>query len=488
MASFLRIDSWLYHKRYLIGYLLIILAFVTLLFVAGSLIPGGISNEEKQSVVTSAGLDLQNIDSLTIPSLPYYAFQRGIIEVFGVSTFTIKLPSLILAFFAGIGAVFLLRRWFKPNIALLAAVIMVTTGQFLYVAQSGTPSIMYILWSVWLLLTATLITTSPHYTRFWKILFFIIVPLSLYTPLSIYLVLAIVSAGLIHPHVRYVLRRMKKKHLAMYITLSAVIVAPLIYLITRDPTLGAELFGWPSAWPDIAANAGTLVQQYVNFISPQSGALMTPVLGLGSIMLILLGIWRLAKIRYTARSYTLVAWVILTLPILLINPSYTTIAFVPLLILMATGLEFLLRSWYRMFPRNPYARFAGLVPLVILVGGLVISGLNRYFYGYSHDPVTASHFSSDLTLLEKEVVSSKPTILVVGGSEVPFYYAVATLSDQSMGKLTIATESPGLVPNSKVLAATRAGRTSVGHPIASIVTTSTSTEADRFYIYKTDIK
>lgn len=477
-------DSWLYRKRYIIGYALIVVAFMWLLLMAGTMVPGGISQSERDAVVTSASLDMQNIDTLTVPSLPYYALQRGIMELFGVSTVSIKALSMIVAFFAGIGAVFLLRRWFKPNIALLATIIMITTGQFLYVAQLGTPSIMYVLWSVWLLLIATLITTSPNLARFWKILFFVVVPLSLYTPLSIYLVLAIVSAGLIHPHVRHVIRRMSKVHLALLVSMSLVIVAPLVYLITRDITLGAELLGLPASWPpDLMANAKTLVQQYVNFISPQSGALITPVLGLGSIMLILLGIWRLAKIRYTARSYTLVAWVILTLPILLVNPAYTTVTFVPLLILMASGLEFLLRSWYRMFPRNPYARFVGLVPLAILVGGLVISGLNRYFQGYRHDPVTASYFSNDLTLLETKVRTDAPLTLVVSSAEKPFYTAVASLGKSSDDMLVITTSSPPAAKNR--LAATHAASDSVGYPIERIVTTSTSTNADRFYIYKT---
>lgn len=484
MAKFLRTDTWLFRKRYIIGYLLIIALFVGLLFFAGAVVPGGISEAEKRAVVASANLDLQNVDSLAVPSLPYYMLQRGIIEVLGVSPFSIKLPSLILAFFAGIGAVFLLRRWFKPNIALLAAVIMITTGQFLYVAQSGTTSIMYVLWSVWLLLTATLITTSPHYTRFWKILFFIIAPLSLYTPLSIYLVLAIVSAGLIHPHVRYVIRRMPKKHLAMYITLSFLVLLPLLLLALKDPSLISQLLGLPSAWPpNIIENAKTLIQQYVSFAAPQSGTLMTPVLGLGSIILIGLGLWRLAKISYTARSYTMVAWVILTLPILLINPTYTTITFVPLLILMASGLEFLLRYWYRMFPRNPYARFVGLIPLVILVGGLVASGVNRYFYGYSHDPLTASRFSTDLSLLENQMKKSEHITLIVSDKEKAFYTAVDSLGKLPPENLIITTKPS---ENAKgQLIATRDAHLRVTREINTIVTSASSHDADRFYIYKT---
>lgn len=210
---------------------------------------------------------------------------------------------------------------------------------------------------------------------------------------------------------------------------------------------------------------------------------MTPVLGLGSIMLIALGVWRLFKIRYTARSYTIVAWVILLVPVLLINPAFSAAAFVPLLILLAMGLEFLLRSWYQMFPRNPYARFVGLIPLIVLVGGLMISGLSRYFYGYRHDPVTAANFSNDLTLLETKVRTGGTVTLVVRPHEAPFYNAVANLSSASADKLTVTTKSPA-EPKGR-LAATHDASKYVGRPIETIITNSTSGDADRFYIYKT---
>jgi len=484
MAKWFDTDSWLHRKRYVLGYLGIVIGFAALLYVAGTLIPGGLSSSEEKAFVASAKLDLQDIDSLTIINLPFHVIQRGVVELLGPSTFTLKLQSLILALITGIGAVLLLRRWFKANIALLATIIMITTGQFIYVAQSGTPDIGYIMWPVWLLLTATMITTSERHKRFWKILFFALVPLSLYTPVNIYLVVAIISAGLIHPHVRYVIRRMSNLHLALLSLMSLVLVAPLVYLVSRDPSLIPQFLGIPSSWPpDFLANGRTLMQQYFNFVSPQSGALMTPVLGLGSMIVIALGIWRLFKIRYTARSYTLVAWVILLIPALLINPSYTTVAFVPLLILLAMGLEFLLRSWYQMFPRNPYARFVGLVPLVILVGGLVISGLSRYFDGYRYDPATASNFSHDLTLLEKKVITDQPTTLIVAPSEQEFYTAIVHLNRQPDDKLIIGTTVP-LQPQGQ-LAATHAAKDRVGYPIDRIVTTATSNDADRFYIYKT---
>lgn len=479
MAKWLLTDFYTYRWRYQIGYGLIIVAFIIMLVVAGLSVPGGLSNDEITSFIHTSELDLQNISSLAIANLPFFALQRLSMDLFGATEFAFKLPSLVFAFIAGFGAVLLLRRWFRPNIAVLATIIMITTGQFLYVAQSGAGGIMYILWPVWLLLAATMITTSPKHARFWKILFFVVAPLSLYTPLSIYLVLAICSAGLLHPHVRYVLKKMPTLHLVLLIIMSLIIVAPLGYLMIKNPGLGLTLLGKPASWPpDIMANLGKLSQQYLNFMSPQSGTLMTPVLGLGSMALILLGVWQLFTIRYTARSYTLTAWLILLIPVLIINPTFTSVTFVPLLLVLASGLSYLLRSWYRLFPRNPYARFVGVVPLTILVAGLVISGLNRYYDGYRYDPVTAASFSHDLSILNHQVRDKKATTLVVAPDELPFYNAVASYNHKNPVVITLS------VPASGQFAATREAHISVvSLSPTRIITTDDSNNSDRFYIY-----
>ena len=480
MAKFRLSDFYTYKYRYQIGYGLIVILFISLLVVAGLYVPGGLSKGEEAAFVQTASLDREDLSTLAIPNLPFYLAQRLSMELLGPSMFAFKLPALICAFIAGVGAVLLLRRWFRPNIALLATVIMITTGQFLYVAQSGAASITFILWPIWLLLTATMITSSPRHKRFWKVLFFIIMPLSLYAPLSIYLVLAIFSAGILHPHVRYVLKRMPRPHLVMLTVGSMVVIAPLVYLLSIKPALALQLIGAPATWPpDVWQNVKILVQQYLNFISPQSGVLMTPILGLGSIALILIGAWQLFKIRYTARSYTLTAWIVLLIPILLINPMFTSITFVPLLLLLASGLGFLLREWYGMFPRNPYARFVGIVPLTILVAGLVVTGTNRYFDGYRYDPDTASSFSHDLTLYNDQINAKNIQKLVVSRDEMPFYLALVQYDHKTPP--SIITKAPA----TGQFAATRAAHQSIKNAtITRIITTDDSNAGDRFYVYK----
>lgn len=479
MAKLLLSDFLTYRFRYFIGYALIIISFIALLAVAGLYIPGGFSGGETAQFVQTASLDLQDTSTLAIPNMPFFAVQRLSVDLLGPTIFAFKLPSLICAAITGIGAVFLLRRWFRANIAVLATVIMITTGQFIYVAQSGTGSIAYILWSVWLLLIATMITTSERHKRFWKVLFFIAMPLSLYTPMSIYLVLAIISAGLLHPHVRYVIKKMSRPHLIALVALSLIIVAPLGYLIYVNPALSLQLLGAPSTWPpDLFENLKVLFQQYFNFMNPQSGALMTPVLGLGSMMLILLGLWQLFIIRYTARSYTLTAWIILLIPVLIINPAFTNITFVPLLLVLASGLSYLLRSWYGLFPLNPYARFVGMIPLTILVGGLVLTGLGRYFDGYRYDPETATSFSHDLSLYHDEILGKDITRIVVTKDEQPFYQALTHYVPDD--NITVLTS----MPDSGTFAATKAAHANVEGLPSRIITTAYTSDSDRFYIYK----
>lgn len=466
----------LYRYRYFIGYSIIALLFVSLLLFAGLYVPGGLATSELNSVVKGAAVDIHQPSTLAVTSLPYILLQQLSVETLGISNFSIKLPSLICALITGVAAIFLLRRWFSSNIAVLATMIMITTGQFLFVAQLGASSITFIMWSVLLLLSASMITGGSSHKAFWKVTFFIVAGLSLYTPLSLYLLLAIVSAALLHPHVRYVLKRISAGKLFLYGLLFLLFIAPLGYFIYIRPELTLLLLGIPTNWPpDILNNATIISQQYFAFLNPSSGNLMTPVFGLGSIILILIGAVRLFKTRYTARSYTVTAWFVLLVPVILINPTYTSITFVPFLLLLATGLESLLRSWYSLFPRNPYARVAGLLPLIVLVSGLLLSGVDRYVYGYHYDPSTARNFTRDLTLFNYQV-KSDDTYLVVSEKEKPFYDAVAKYSDN----VTVSTTAP---PD-RDFAVTKAAHTqSIPNEVRRVVVTSHSDSADRFYLY-----
>jgi 4-amino-4-deoxy-L-arabinose transferase-like glycosyltransferase len=462
---------FLYRWRYVIGYSFIGLVLAGLLLFSGVFLPGGISQAEMESVVRSASLSLSDPSTLAITNLPYYAFQAGLFAIFGVSTLTIKLPSLILAFLTAVGLVLLLRRWFKPNIAVLASLIAIATGQFLFLGQSGTPSILYLFWPVVLLLLGTQITRVKPFRYVAKILFAATAALSLYTPLGIYPLIAVGLAITFHPHLRAVLRHLRKIRLAVVIALFLVLIAPLIWFIATTPHLGVTMLGVSTAYwpPDIGANSLTLLQQYFLFWQPSTSTLMTPVFGLGSAMLIGLGLYRLIRTRETTRSYLIIFWMICLIPVLLINPNFTSVTFVPSVLMLAAGLTSLISYWYRLFPLNPYARITGLVPIVLLVAVLIITGLARYIYGYHYSPDVAPRFSSDLTLLPKNTEQ-----LVVTDTERPFFSAIAKYRDG----LEVVTK-----PTADTITVTRRARDTVPQfEVTKIITNAHSQNADRFYL------
>jgi len=466
-------NFFIYRWRYIVGYSIIALILAGLLVFAGLFVPGGISPEEMRATVRTDSIAFSDPSTLAISSLPYYLLQRFIFHFFGIYDFTIKLPSLIIALFSAVGLILLLRRWFKPNIAVLTSLIAITTGQFLFVAQNGSAGIIYIFWPILLLALGTQVTRAKKGRLFWKISFAAAAALSLYTPLSIYPLIAIALAVALHPHLRSIVRRLSKAKVAASVITAGIILAPLVYLIILKPQFGLTLLGAPAVWPpDLAANAMTLLKQFFLFWEPSTTTLMTPVFGLGSILIIFLGIYRLILTRDTTRSYLIILWILCLIPVQLINPLFTSVTFVPSVLLLAAGLTSLITYWYRLFPLNPYARIAGLIPIVILVVTLIGSGLDRYIYGYHYSPSTAVNFSNDLKLIPKDTKN-----LVVGEDELAFYQAVSHHRDS----LTVST-----TPKSDAFVATRKARASItpGYDIVKITTTTYSNDSDRLYTYK----
>lgn len=464
---------FIYRWRYIVGYSLVALLLAGMLIFAGLYAPGGISVEEMKAVVRSDNLSLADPSTLAITSLPFYLFQALILSTFGISDFTIKLPSLILALFSAVGLILLLRRWFKPNIAVLTSLIAITTGQFLFIAQSGTPAIMYVFWPILLLSLGTQVTRSKKGSIFWKLTFAAAAALSLYTPLSIYPLIAIVLAIILHPHLRTIVRRLSKVKVFFSIFIAAILIAPLLWLIILHPQLGLTLLGVPTTWPpDIAANFVTLMKQFFLFWEPSTTTLMTPVFGIGSVLIIILGVYRLILTRDTTRSYLIIIWTLCLVPVLLLNPQFTSVTFIPSVLLLAAGLTSLITYWYRLFPLNPYARIAGLIPIIILVMTLIGSGLDRYVYGYHYAPSTAVNFSKDLQLLPKNTKH-----LVVTQDELAFYTAVA----HHRKDLTVST-----IPSTSEFVATRTAHASIttNYAITRIITTTYSNDSDRLYVYK----
>ena len=142
---------FLYRYRFIIGYVVLGLAFLALIICLPMISPSGLSDLERESTVASYNLHFSSITSGDLLDLPYHILQKLSILAFGLTPYAIKLPSILIGIVLGLLLILLLNRWFKSNVALLASILTVLSTPFLYLAGSGTPLIMLIFWPTLLL-------------------------------------------------------------------------------------------------------------------------------------------------------------------------------------------------------------------------------------------------------------------------------------------------------------------------------------------------
>jgi len=482
MAALHVSDLFIYRWRYTIGYIAIGVACVLLLFVASLYIPGGLSEREVKAVATTNALSLKHFTPEMAVNLPYYLIQKGSFFLLGLSELSIKLPTIIFGFLSVVGLVLLLRLWFKTNVAILTALIALAAGPFLLAAQSGTPGILYVFWPVWLLYFGAMISRRASPRWLWKVLFFSTAVLSLYTPLSAYVLLTLISAAVLHPHLRYLAKNLSPVRITISVLVASLFALPLVYSVATDPSLALRLLGIPTSL-DIMANVRELFAEYVNVLQPTNGTVMTPIYEIASLLLVGLGLYRIITAKYTARSYVLSTWLLLLLPILFLNPRLVNMTFVPFLLLTGYGIDFLIRYWYRLFPRNPYARVVGLIPIMIFITTLVLSGIDRFVYGYLYNPSGAQPSSKDLSLLKAELPHHKNSTLtlVVSEKEKAFYEAAKRFNPNWRIQY-ITTDTTTLHAGTIIVSHDATTKPSL--PPTAVVTSASRTDADRFYVYK----
>lgn len=482
MAALHVSDLFIYRWRYTLGYIAIGVSCVVLLLVASLYIPGGLSERELNAVVTTNALSLKHFSPEMAVNLPYYFVQKGSLFLFGLSELSIKLPTIIFGFLSIVGLVLLLRMWFKTNVAILTALIALTAGPFLVAAQTGAPNILFIFWPVWLLYFGAMISRRAAPRWLWKVLFFSTLVLSLYTPLSIYVFLTLTSAAILHPHLRYLAKNLSAVRIVISVLIASIFILPLVYSVAVDPSLALRLLGIPSSI-DLVNSAKLLFSEYVNVLQPSNGPVMTPIYEAASLLLACLGVYRIITAKYTARSYVLSAWLLLLLPVLILNPRLVNVTFVPFLLLTGYGIDFLIGYWYRLFPRNPYARVVGLIPIMILITTLVLSGIDRFVYGYLYNPAGTQPSAKDLSLLRSELSHHKNSTLtlLVSEKEKKFYDAAKRFNPNWRIQY-IVTDTTVLHAGTIIASHDAARKPSL--PPTTVISSASRTDADRFYVYK----
>ena len=402
---------FLYRYRFVIGYVVLGVAFIVLLFSLPRFAQTGLSEAEMNSATSSFYLGKNGILNGDLVDLPYRIVQKFSILFFGLSAYTVKLPSILVGLALGLMLILLLNRWFKSNVSLLASCLIVLSTPFLFLAGSGTPLIMIVFWPTLLLWLGSKIQGEKRPKPLYSFAFAIAMLLSIFTPYMIYFAVFCVFFVAFQPHLRFIVKDLPKLPL---ILVGLIIVAGFAVLgisIYNHPEtilklIAAESFEMGDFLPNIAKGFAPVFAWH----STMEGVLLSPLLSLPSFALGLIGLFSTTKGFFASRNS--IATMLLAFCIIItgFNPDAVVFVILPFSILMAHGLKYLLEKWYGLFPENPYARISALLPLTILFGIMIIPGLLQYIYGYRYNPSVADAFTDNVAIIRRNL--SDQTLVV----------------------------------------------------------------------------
>lgn len=402
---------FLYKHRFVIGYILLGLAFIGLLFLLPLYAQHGISETEIDSATSSYYLKIDAPLSGDLVDLPYRVLQKISITMFGLTPYAIKLPSIIIGLFLGFLFVLLLNRWFKNNVSLLASFLVILSTPFLFLAGSGTPLIMLVFWPTLLLWLGSKIQGEKKPKPLYSFLFALALLLAIFTPYMLYFAVFCVLFVFLQPHLRFIIKSLPRVPL---IIVSLVILGGII-------ALGINIFHHPDTILELlfakGFEPGKFFSNIINGIGPvfswrntTENVFLSPLMSLPLFALALIGLFSTTKGFFASRNSIASLLLVFTLIITGFNSDAVIFFILPLSILVAHGLKYLLEKWYGLFPENPYARIAAALPLSILFATILIPSTLQYIYGYRYNPNVAGLFNYNLDVIHDNLTNE--TLLV----------------------------------------------------------------------------
>lgn len=449
-------NSWLYQHRY--WFVAIIIALLALFMAAYRFwtIPYGLSIQEKQSAIASSqlindpGSILPTGQADGLVNLPWRLLQGCSIKLLGMSVFSVRLPAVIAALLAVVVIIFLLSKIFRPNLAAMSGLLLVSSSFAIALSRSGTPVALITLLVSLALLAGYYIANGSDKARrrgFWCAA--IVCGLLTYMTGGIYLVIALVAAAIVHPRIRLVLKSNKAHsiaycvlYLVLTLPLSSAVVADLIGASGNDTLKRLLAIGRPSL-----SNLGEFAAAYAGLHGQVVGGLIVPMTSIVGGILTLGGLVYCAMhARASVRFYLLIAMLVVLFTTGACNPGLIYLLFIPVAILQTMCIAWITNSWYGLFPKNPYARVFAVVPIAILIGSLCLVDANRYFNsaGYDSDVVYSFDQKTPVAIDFIKDNKDKSLLLIADNSTDREFYRQLALSYDNVGvaEATVDEQEP----------------------------------------------
>lgn len=394
----------LYNYRYLFAYFVI--ALFAVYFLGWQLTNIGPGLSQPELITAARHLDLRKI--LELPLYPLQAVTQWLsFEQLGISTLSMRLPSVLMGGITAISLYYLLKRWFGKATALLSVAILISADWFLFISRLGVGSIEF---SFWLALSLFSLTKLIERKQIWLIGFSLALIGLLFCPFGPYVVLTLIACIMRFSTFR---QRINSSSLLIKSISGSMLTAGLV-------TFALSCYGNTEFLKNIMGiqNLPSFSQYLQNLLAnslsiavvlPGDSAQLQPT-GLFFVrffeaIFVTFGVIMLWRTRVNRLNVViLILSVVLVLTSGLSSGSRgSSLLLVPAAIYMTAGIRHFFHRWQRTFPKNPYARVAAFVPTTLVFGCVVLLHYQSYFALWPRQVSTNQVFTQDFTLLKAEL-------------------------------------------------------------------------------------
>lgn len=409
----------LYNYRYIFAY-----AFI--FFFVGFFLMWRIANVGpglSQAELDVAAVHTNAREALATPIYPLFAkLQVFSLKVFGVSAYSIRIPSILIGAATILLLYQILKKWFGKPTALIGVAFVATADWFLFVARQATGAIEF---SFWVVVALYSITKLLERRSMWAISLVASFVALMFVPFGPYavaiLLVSVMSSRVLRE--RLLAISTLDKTLSVLIVLAG--IGFIVYTALSNNLMVAKLLGVEAGIPtpieyvkNVITNGSSIVGT-VPATNPANGVSGLFFVRFFELTFIIFGLFMFWKTRINRLNLVIV---ILAAALFFIGGLNRTadaaaLLVVPGIIFITAGMRYFIHRWQKTFPKNPYARMIAFIPVVILLALTTLQHQQTYFVLWPRQTSTASAYNYDLQLLENELANTTKSCTVVSRSE-----------------------------------------------------------------------
>lgn len=396
----------LYSYRYIFAYSLIALFSAYFLFWQLGSIGPGLSSTELDLAATHTNAR----ESLLASLHPLSAkLQILSLKIFGISTWSIRVPHLIISGATLLLLYQILKKWFGKPTSLLSVALVATADWFLFTARHATGAIEL---SFWLTLALLSIMKLLERKTIWALPLIVSLTCMVFVPFGFYIAATIVIGCLTCRVIRERLIELRVPYKLFALIVPLVSAGFLVYVVAGNLTIGKSLLGFTGGLPltpvDYIRNAITNSASIVAVLpntNPVTGPSGVFFVRFFELTFVLFGIFMFWKTRVNRLNLIVlsVAMVAILVSGFSNDSASRALLIVPFIIFITAGMRYFMHRWQKTFPKNPYARMAAFLPVILLLSLTAYLHYQSYFLLWPRQTATANAFSYQLRAAQEQL-------------------------------------------------------------------------------------